>query len=415
MAFVQINMPTIVKGIFLHCKTALYTAFDVFPAPKGASTHIAHCVKALARYFDEVHLIALGYGEMPAYQKEGNIIIRRALAQYTNFLERTEHFAEFVTQTISTLTDKPDVIQFRDIWSGIPLLQHTRAQNALKIYEVNGLPSVELPYHYPRLLRNIELMRRLKAMEHFCLQNAHGIITVSQVNKRCLISRKADAAKIIVIPNTATPNKDSCTDFAPNKTSMIFYAGTLAPWQGAPILLQAFDMLHDKADLKLVLACSTRKYLRPLRKQIKKLGLKPNVEIKIGLSRELVSQHYRQAVFSVAPLTRCSRNELQGCSPLKIIESMSAGTPVIASRLAVCSEIINHAKDGWLVTPDSPRALALAMEKLLDDSELVKTLGCKAHQKFDQLYSYSVWLNQLKDALQTFDKRRRYGIGNSKS
>ncbi|MCP4403038.1 MAG: protein kinase [bacterium] len=106
---------------------------------------------------------------------------------------------------------------------------------------------------------------------------------------------------------------------------------------------------------RLLLACSSKKFLRPLRKQIKKAGLQEKVESRIGLPKEGLYAYYRQAICTVVPLTRCDRNELQGCCPLKILESMAAGTPVVASNLAVCRELIEHGSDSWLVSPDSSR------------------------------------------------------------
>ena len=42
------------------------------------------------------------------------------------------------------------IAHFRDPWGGIPIVQReNRAYQA--VYEVNGLPSIELPFHYPAL------------------------------------------------------------------------------------------------------------------------------------------------------------------------------------------------------------------------------------------------------------------------
>lgn len=385
--------------------TTLFSAFDLFPSSKGASTHIAHTVKAMEKKFGKTILISLGYGDMPGYQKEGDIIIRRFLDTHPNLLERADYFGDFVYR-IMTNSDDLQIIHFRDIWSGIPILAHPESKNSLIVYEVNGLPSIELVCHYPRLMKNPGLINRIKDMEDFCLKSAHGIITVSQVNKRCLMARGVDPEKIVVIPNTVYPQKcEILSDDNDKKEDFILYAGTLAPWQGLPTLLKAFSMIADKGNLCLYLACSTRKHLRPVRKMIRKLGLEQNMELDIGLSRKEVYKLYRKSLFSVAPLTRCARNEIQGCSPLKIIESMSAGTPVIASGLPVCSEIIEHEKDGLLVTPDSARSLALAMERLVNDKNLVKQLGKKAAKKIKRSYSHETWATRLYEAYDIFFNR----------
>jgi glycosyltransferase involved in cell wall biosynthesis len=237
-------------------------------------------------------------------------------------------------------------------------------------------------------------------MEDFCLTRADQIVTVSQTNANCIQRRGVAAEKITVIPNIAAiPGNDG---FQPalaavdDGVPIILYAGTLTPWQGVPTLIKAFKLLADRADLRLVLACSTKKFLKPVRQLIKKLRLKNRVEIKIGLSREELHEYYQNAVFTVVPLTRCDRNELQGCCPLKILESMAVGTPVIASNVAVCRELIEHEKDGWLVTPDSPRSLAHAMQTLLDKPDLVSRLGQQAQHKITFHYNRETFTENLR-------------------
>ncbi len=106
---------------------------------------------------------------------------------------------------------------------------------------------------------------------------------------------------------------------------------------------------------------------------------------------------YRRAYVSVAPLTRCDRNELQGCCPLKILESMAVGTPVIASRLAVCRELIDPGKEGLLVTPDAPRALAHALVQCLENSDQVVQMGDNARKKVALKYDFDVFTGALRD------------------
>ncbi len=383
----------------------LFATFDVFPLPKGSSTHIAHTLGALASLFGPVNLASLGFGDMPRYQEEGDISIFRCLSHHPNFLKRTEYFYDFIRDTVDKI-GRIDYVHFRDIWGGIAVFDNPRLAAAKKIFEVNGLPSIELPYHYPQLLKNPGLMSRFRMMEDHCLESADGIITVSSVTKRYLESRNVPAGKITVIPNTAFDFDDLSRDAqersdvsgADNNSKIILYAGTLTEWQGLPTLIKAFELISDRDDVILHIAGSTVKYSKNIKKTIRKAGLEEKIKFKIGLSRESLHHLYRRAAFSLAPLSRCSRNELQGCSPLKIIESMSEGTPVIASNLAVCAEYIDHMEDGLLVQPDSPRALANAMSLLLDDEALASRLGRNAKAKSRNKYHIDLWMKKFHGA-----------------
>jgi len=441
----------------------IFAAFDVFPVAKGSTTRIAHTLHALKNFSASLTLACLGYGDMPKFQEEEHISIRRCLSMHPNFLKRTELFGDFLFDVLDSIGETPDVIHFRDIWSGIPLLEHQNTQSARKIFEVNGFLSIELPMHYPRLYQNPILMNRIRTMEDYCLAQADQVITVSWTNANYIRSRQVAAEKITVIPNIAKihspleggrgvyslpqraargntvdlrsnlkkipPNpplkKGGTCSFSPfskggpgrilvdehpshglKSTTLgsgavppqfILYAGTLTPWQGITTLIKAFALIADRAHLLLMLACSTKKFLRPIRKQIRQLHLQNQIETKIALSREHLDEYYQKAVFTVVPLSRCDRNELQGCCPLKILESMAVGTPVIASDIAVCRELVEHGTDGWLVTPDSPRALAQAMLTLLDSPDLVSTLGQRAQQKIIHHYNRETFTEKLRE------------------
>ena len=376
----------------------LFAAFDLFPSSKGSTTRIAHTLQALSHCAESMTLACLGHSDMPRFQQEGRLLIRRCLALHPNFLNRTELFGDFLFDVIDRLHYTPDVIHFRDIWSGIPLLEHPKIQASKKVFEMNGIPSIELPVHYPRLYQNSVLLNQLQTLESHCLSQADRIVTVSRTNARYLESRTVPAGKIHLIPNIAEIEPKGMPQ--PSEP-LILYAGTLTPWQGVSTLIQAFGLIAEHRNVRLLLACSSKKFLRPIRKQIRKAGLQEKVQIEIGLPKDEIYAYYRQAVCTVVPLTRCDRNELQGCCPLKILESMAVGTPVIASNIAVCRELIEHGRDSWLVKPDSPRALAYGILTLLDTPELVTKLGQKAQQKIQRHYNRERFKEQLRELYQS--------------
>ena len=378
--------------------SALFTTFDVFPLPKGSSTHIAHTLRGLAGMFGRVNLAALGRPDMPRYQEEGAVTIRRCLAVHPNFLKRTEYFGGFLRDIVRTM-DRIECVHFRDVWSGVPLMDHAALAGAVKVFEVNGLPSIELPYHYPAILENRGLLARIRDMEDYCLAASDGVITVSGVTKRYLATRGVPAEKIHVVPNTAESDLRDGSAAGPGEApagrKTILYAGTLSSWQGVDTLIEAFRLIAARGDADLFLASSTDKRVREVKKTLRRAGLGGRAAVRVGLPREALGSLYRSSAMTVAPLSGCGRNRIQGCSPLKIIESMFSGTPVVASRLPVCEEIIDHGVDGWLVPPDSPRALALAMEMLLDDPDLGARLGRAARDKMEKSFNINLWLEKF--------------------
>lgn len=85
---------------------ALYTAFDLVPNPKGASTHILHNIRGLVNGQFEVQLLTPNDGLLPSEDiLEGARVTRISQDLSQSFLERAVHFGKAV---IAHLTLNPN-------------------------------------------------------------------------------------------------------------------------------------------------------------------------------------------------------------------------------------------------------------------------------------------------------------------
>ncbi|MDP1544461.1 MAG: glycosyltransferase, partial [Anaerolineales bacterium] len=96
----------------------LYTAFDIVPSPKGASTHILHNLRGLVNSQYDVHLITPNDGLLPPEDTiEGARVTRIPQDLSQNFLARAVHFGKSVLAHLALHPDY-DVVHFRNIWDG---------------------------------------------------------------------------------------------------------------------------------------------------------------------------------------------------------------------------------------------------------------------------------------------------------
>jgi glycosyltransferase involved in cell wall biosynthesis len=363
---------------------SVYIAFEAFPRPKGASTHMASMLQALCNGYGPVLLLCLGFGDMPSFQEEGDILICRCKAYHPNMLKRSEAFGRFVAGALERWGKDVSLCVFRDPWGGMPaVLSGHRC-----LFEVNALPSWELGYTYPAFQRNPALKHKIMDMETCCLEGSSRVLTVSAVTARALMGRGVSEDKITTICNcAAAPFFGSpeparpCGDIPPGR--WIGYVGSLHPWQGVEEAVSAFSLVAERfpAVNLLLVTGGQKEQKKRIRKRVRKLGLEQRVSIRRPMPHEALSQALRQCEFTLAPLLDTPRNTRQGCCPVKIIESMAAGVPVLATNLAPVRDLIHHGRDGWLVDPGPVRHLALGMDRLLGDRALTRALAQSAARR----------------------------------
>ncbi len=95
---------------------------------------------------------------------------------------------------------------------------------------------------------------------------------------------------------------------------------------------------------------------------------------------ELIATYLRCSVF-VLP----SRGEGFG---LVFLEAMALGRPVVGPSYGAPAEFIQHGQHGLLVDPESPKAVAAALIKLLTSPERASQMGQAAKQWVSSEYSY---------------------------
>ena len=315
-----------------------------------------------------------------------------------NFLDRALRFGAWLRQHVERMEVR--VAHFRDPWSGAPLA--LRPHDYATIYEVNALPSIELPSLFPDLgPKTLEKIRRL---ELDCCAEADLIVTPSRTTARLLERLGVDGAKIEVIPNGADLDAPAPRpEEAPAR--YILYFGAAQSWQGIDTLLRAFARLADFEDLRLVL-CASRdsSAWRAYARLAERLGVAGHIVWKYELAEPELARWRQHALLSVAPLTDCERNVVQGCAPLKILESMASGTAVVASDVPPVRELIRDRENGWLVHPERPAELARAIRILLEHPARARELGEAARRTVEQRFTWERSTEALRRALVAMTK-----------
>ena len=356
-----------------------YISFDTVPAPKGAATHIEAFARALAGGFGGVELVTVSPGAEATARTERwpGVFHTELPALGESLIDRVLCFRRFLAHWLRNR--RFEAIQFRSIFEGLPLLELGGA--AKLVFEVNGLPSIELKYRYPGMEDDRELMRKLVAQEQACLEAADLVVTPSGVTARYLTATRAVAAgKVLVIPNGVHAGVffPGSAWTAPAPLRMVYF-GTLSPWQGVELGIRALAQVRLVTPATLtVIGSGSGRERDALMALAAKLGVAAHFTILQAMPQRDLAKHLRASDVVFAPLTLNDRNLVQGCCPLKILEGMAAGVPVVASDLPVVRELGCDQVHFLLVKPGSVDQIAQAAIRLAADRPLAARIGAQA-------------------------------------
>ena len=324
----------------------LYAAFDLVPAPKGAGRHIEAFTRALVAAGHEVTLFTVGLPTMPAKETWAGARLLRASLPAGNFLRRALYFGDAVWEHLRQqgVSGGYDVVHFRDIWSGDAALEARRrfGYRYRTLFEANGLPSVELKYHYPALADS-DLPARLRAQEQAILREVEAVVCVSAVTAIFVQSLGAPPQAVTVIPNGVDPALFRPAEGPPDQPPRLVYAGTLAAWQGIATALEAMPFIlaaFPETTLHLIGPAKSR-HQKGLVKRAAKLGLGEDTVRFVGpVEPGKMPARLQAASVCLAPLPYNDRNVTQGCCPIKVLEYAAVGRPIVAADLPVVRELL---------------------------------------------------------------------------
>ena len=294
------------------------SSFDPVPAAKGASQHILSTVDILRRDHD-VSLVTLGEQPAPG--------IRHLPLRFDepNWLRRAMLFSEQCDAIFRR--ERFDAHHVRSPFEGL----RAPVSSAL-IAEINGLYSIETPYHYPGLTGQPSVRTLLRNQELALLDRADRIITPSPVTASYLSDLGADPARIRIVPNRPSFAPQPNTS-ARDGTVRCVYHGTLSPWQGLLPLISLLPRLRD-LDWTLAIYTPTRRR-KPIERAIRKTGLGGRVTVHNPVPVARLGDLLASFDLGISPLTPCERNLVQGCHPIKILDQMAASLPILAPDIPV--------------------------------------------------------------------------------
>jgi glycosyltransferase involved in cell wall biosynthesis len=162
---------------------------------------------------------------------------------------------------------------------------------------------------------------------------------------------------------------------------VVLYAGSFFDNEGVHVLLEAARRVTSAVpDVEFViLGGHPAEALADFRRRVEGWGLAGRIRFP-GVAPSLeMPLYFAAADILVAPKTSSVLN--RAGFPVKLIEYLSSGRPVVASAVGDIPLAIDHDVEGVLVPPDDPDALARAIEELLADPARMARLGAAGRER----------------------------------
>ena len=280
--------------------------------------------------------------------------VLHAASNYSNAL---------IALALRDATRLPVVYEVRGFWEDTWLSRHAAAEG----------------------LRDSDRYRLSRALETSCMQAADLVVTLGEAMRDEIIERGVPADKILIVPNGVS---DDFLRPLPDATQLrrdlgirdgefvVGLVSSLVAHEGIGTLLEAVKILGDRGIPARALIVGDGPERGALQRQAADLGLDAIFTGRVPMAR--VRDYH--AVLDVFVVPRTRDRVCQLVTPLKPVEAMASGLPVVVSAVKALGEIVKDMATGLQAPPQDAVALADQLQRLQASPELRKQLGDSAKE-----------------------------------
>jgi glycosyltransferase involved in cell wall biosynthesis len=218
-----------------------------------------------------------------------------------------------------------------------------------------------------------------KRVINFVLRNTNLILTQTRSIRRELLNHYP-SLKIEVIPNGVELSKEIASG------RNILFVGRLHKVKGLEYLFMALKKIKKYPPLLIVGEGQENK-------ELKRISHGSNIQFVGAVSHSDVKKLMLKSKFLVLP-------SLSEGLPNVILEAMSVGLPVVATKVGGIPDIVEHGETAFLVEPKNPNKLSKYIKILLRDKKLHKKMS-KNCLSAVRKYSWETIIKKLEEVMET--------------
>ncbi len=350
-------------------------------AADAQGVHIEEMMAAFRGLGHEVEMAALvqGGGEKSGPEVKAGVPLWKRLVEKLPFLFEAIHvgynIVGFWMVARHVRRFRPDFIyerysllNFSGVlaakWYGVPLVLEVNSPLAFEMKE-EGL---------------LRLERFGSWSEKAICNGAAVVVTVTSVLKRMLVEGGVEEGRVQVMANGVDPAKFRVGEgdeglrrrLGLEGRRVIGFVGWFRPWHGLEMLVEAFEKSGLAEEGVSVLLVGDGPALPSLREAVAERGLEGRVVITGAVRHGEIPEYVALFDCAVQPAAN------QYCCPMKIIEYLAVGKPVIAPAQENIEELVGEGVDAALFEAGSMESLSGALRRVMGDEQEMARLQAGA-------------------------------------
>ena len=240
---------------------------------------------------------------------------------------------------------------------------------------------------------------------------AARVIPCTEYNRRYLSHFcPGDKRKIVlnyhgVDLETFARSTDPAGDGANLPTPLFLSVGRLVDTKGYEVLLEAYQLLHERGVALRAMIVGHGPLARHLRRRVKQLELSDVVEITPAMPQPALRELYARAYAFVLPCVVAKNGDRDGI-PNVLLEAMAMGLPVVSTAVSGIPEAVHDKRDGLVVPAHDPIRLADALYLLIRKPTWARVLGDHgrmwAETQFDAREHMARLVTHMNEAIEAY-------------
>ncbi|WP_396278360.1 glycosyltransferase [Glutamicibacter creatinolyticus] len=270
--------------------------------------------------------------------------------------------------------------------TALPALIAARRLGIPFMYEVRGLWELTAASANEQWADS-ERFKLAVELETLVATEADQVFAITEEVREELVARGVERERIEILPNAANifqyvplPSERSrAKNHKRPGEYLLGYAGSLVGYEGLDLLVDAIAELPESLDHVGVLVAGDGAELAALRSRTERLGLTDRVRFVGRVPNDRVNDYL--SIFDAVVCPRKSNQITELVSPLKPIEAMSAGRPVLGSDVAPIKTLLGtDSSRGLLFKSDDVQSLVEGITYLAENPHIGEDIGRRARQ-----------------------------------